>query len=82
MDLAPLFDDPVLANDPQRNNNFTFAHPGEDILSNQTRCPFSAHIRKTVPRGDFKNPNINNHITRSGLPYGPEGKNIQHTTEG
>ncbi|KAF8583284.1 dye-decolorizing peroxidase precursor [Ramaria rubella] len=72
VDLAPLFDDPVLAADPQRNNNFTFAHPGEDITSNQTRCPFSAHIRKTAPRADFNPTNVNNHIIRAGIPYGPE----------
>ena len=29
IDLSPTQDDPILAKDPQRNNNFTFAHPGE-----------------------------------------------------
>ncbi|KAF8590826.1 fungal peroxidase [Ramaria rubella] len=72
IDLTPLFDDPVLGADPTRNNNFTFAHPGEDILSNQTRCPFSAHIRKTNPRADFNPQNVVNHIIRAGIPYGPE----------
>jgi len=72
VDLSPLFDDPVLAADPNRNNNFTFAHTGENILSNQTRCPFSAHIRKTRPRADFNPMNTVNHIIRAGIPYGPE----------
>jgi len=76
VDLAPRFDDPVLAADPLRNNNFTFAHPGEDILSNQTRCPFSAHVRKTRPRADFNPFNTVNHIIRAGIPYGPEGEMV------
>jgi len=29
IDLTPTQDDPVLAADPQRNNNFDFSHPGE-----------------------------------------------------
>lgn len=29
VDLTPLHDDAALAADPNRNNNFTFAHPGE-----------------------------------------------------
>ncbi|KAF8530641.1 DyP-type peroxidase [Gautieria morchelliformis] len=72
VDLAPKFDDPVLGADASRNSNFTYAHPGEDILSNQTRCPFSAHTRKTRPRADFNPVDIEHHMFRSGLPYGPE----------
>ncbi|KIJ48051.1 hypothetical protein M422DRAFT_163272, partial [Sphaerobolus stellatus SS14] len=73
IDLAPKFDDPVLARDPNRNNNFTFAHPDEDIISDQTRCPFSAHIRKTKPRADSgSSVNVVNQIIRAGIPYGPE----------
>jgi len=43
VDLAPLHDDPELANDKMRNNNFTYDHPeypGFDMVSNQTNCPF------------------------------------------
>lgn len=29
IDLSPTQDDAILAKDPMRNNNFTFAHPGE-----------------------------------------------------
>ncbi|KIJ48067.1 hypothetical protein M422DRAFT_777943 [Sphaerobolus stellatus SS14] len=72
IDLAPRFDDPVLARDPTRNNDFTFAHPGEDIASDQTRCPFSAHIRKTKPRADFASTDREHQIIRAGIPYGPE----------
>jgi deferrochelatase/peroxidase EfeB len=85
IDLAPTQDDPALAVDPQRNNDFDFTHPNSyvcvqlafrvltslietihyrDITSDQTRCPFSAHIRKTAPRGDFVPQNTLNHIIR------------------
>ncbi|KIJ24615.1 hypothetical protein M422DRAFT_194507 [Sphaerobolus stellatus SS14] len=73
VDLAPVFDDPTLAQDPMRNNNFDFSYPGEDLASNQTRCPFSAHIRKTAPRADFRSGNPEHHIVRAGIPYDPEG---------
>jgi len=43
--LSPLRDDPELATDKQKNNDFTFAFPDEDIMNNQSRCPFHAHIR-------------------------------------
>ncbi|KAF8518401.1 fungal peroxidase [Hysterangium stoloniferum] len=72
VDLAPMFDDPELASDPLRNNNFNFSHPGSDLTSDQSNCPFSAHIRKTAPRSDFNPVNVNNHIIRAGIPYGPE----------
>ncbi|KAF5375784.1 hypothetical protein D9757_008981 [Collybiopsis confluens] len=71
IDLTPLADDPVLANDPNRNNNFNYTHPTFDIKSDQTHCPFSAHIRKTNPRADLA-AGFNNHIIRAGIPYGPE----------
>ncbi|THU94011.1 Dyp-type peroxidase [Dendrothele bispora CBS 962.96] len=78
IDLAPLRDDPDLGMNRTRNNNFTYAHPeipGFDVLSNQTRCPFSAHIRKTRPRatlGAETGPANDHHIIRAGIPYGPE----------
>ncbi|KAJ7868564.1 fungal peroxidase [Mycena olivaceomarginata] len=73
VDLAPLFDDPVLGADPTRNNDFTFQHPDAVLSTNQTRCPFSAHIRKTRPRADLSTPEVTfGHIMRAGIPYGPE----------
>ena len=40
-----------------------------DIHSDQSKCPFTAHIRKTRPRADFPVTNTQNHIIRSGIPY-------------
>ncbi|KAJ7836694.1 hypothetical protein B0H14DRAFT_3704757 [Mycena olivaceomarginata] len=72
VDLAPLFDDPVFGADPSRNNDFTFQHPDAVLLTNQTRCPVSAHIRKTRPRVDLSTPEMTfGHIMRAGIPYGP-----------
>ncbi|KAF7335655.1 DyP-type peroxidase [Mycena venus] len=75
--LSPKFDDPDLGKDPTRNNNFTFAEPGQNISdpTDQSGCPFSAHIRKTRPRADIglpENVTSNHHIVRAGIPYGPE----------
>ncbi|KAF5367752.1 hypothetical protein D9758_009862 [Tetrapyrgos nigripes] len=76
IDLAPLRDDPDLAIDVNRNNDFTFDHPeipGFDITTNQTFCPFSAHIRKSRPRDDFSpDESFTRPIMRAGIPYGPE----------
>ncbi|KAF8144414.1 fungal peroxidase [Mycena galopus ATCC 62051] len=73
VDLAPLFDDPELGADPKRNNNFTFQHSDAIDSTDQTRCPFSAHIRKTRPRADIPGPEEStHHIMRAGIPYGPE----------
>ncbi|KAJ7154707.1 fungal peroxidase [Mycena filopes] len=73
--LAPLVDDPALGADPTRNNNFTYALPGQTVANatDQSKCPFSAHIRKTRPRADLGLPETNNHhVVRGGIPYGPE----------
>jgi Dyp-type peroxidase family len=72
VDLAPLADDPALGADPTRNNNFDFSHPNSDIKSDQSECPFTAHIRKTRPRADLSNNNVINQAIRAGIPYGPE----------
>nr|4W7M_A Chain A, Dye-decolorizing peroxidase [Auricularia auricula-judae]4W7M_B Chain B, Dye-decolorizing peroxidase [Auricularia auricula-judae] len=79
IDLTPTADDPALGADAQRNNNFTYSHAGFDLGSDQSHCPFSAHIRKTRPRADLGGsltpPNLSagaNSIMRSGIPYGPE----------
>nr|WAW38311.1 DyP-type peroxidase [Sistotrema brinkmannii] len=72
VDLAPLSDDPSLGADPTRNNNFDYSHPGSDISSDQSRCPFSAHIRKTRPRADLGDSDITHQAIRAGIPYGSE----------
>lgn len=72
IDLVPDADDSALGADPERNNNFDFSHPGADITSDQSRCPFGAHIRKTRPRADLQNSNVVNQAIRAGIPYGPE----------
>ncbi|PSR77990.1 hypothetical protein PHLCEN_2v7617 [Hermanssonia centrifuga] len=71
-DLSPEVDDPTLGADPQRNNNFDFSHLGSLLISDQSKCPFSAHIRKTNPRADLGDLNTINHAIRAGTPYGPE----------
>ncbi|KAJ7512496.1 fungal peroxidase [Mycena galericulata] len=75
--LSPLVDDPALGADNERNNNFTYAEPGQTVSNStdQTKCPFSAHIRKTRPRADLglpENQTNTHHIVRGGVPYGPE----------
>ena len=74
IDLTPDVDDPALGNDPNRNHNFTYIHPGEDPATDQSRCPFTAHIRKTNPR-DLESQKLIPeffHAIRAGTPYGPE----------
>ncbi|KAJ7128313.1 fungal peroxidase [Mycena epipterygia] len=83
--LAPLVDDPALGADPTRNNNFTYALPGQTVANStdQTKCPFSAHIRKTRPRADLGLPESqtsNHHIVRGGIPYGPEVSTVEAST--
>ncbi|KAJ7931189.1 dye-decolorizing peroxidase precursor [Mycena leptocephala] len=75
--LAPLVDNPALGADPTRNNNFTYGAPGQTTgksnTTDQSKCPFSAHIRKTRPRADLGLPETNDHhVVRGGIPYGPE----------
>jgi Dyp-type peroxidase family len=70
--LAPLRDDPAMAADDTKNNNFGWG--GEDPF--QRTCPYAAHIRKTNPRSDFSGGNrapVGTHrIIRAGIPFGPE----------
>ncbi|KAM6499969.1 hypothetical protein JOM56_005477 [Amanita muscaria] len=68
VDLRPFDDDPALAADPQKNNNFAFTAE----LTTQKICPFAAHVRKTNPRADLNN-NVETHrILRRGIQFGPE----------
>ena len=63
------------------NNNFDFSHLGELIVSDQSRCPFSAHIRKTRPRADEVDLNVINQAIRAGIPYGPEVTDSETTSQ-
>ena len=71
--LAPDKDDPALGEDPQRNNNFTYANDPEG-----KQAPLCCHMRRMNPR-DTKLPvltDVNQHrvIRRSttfGKPYDP-----------
>ncbi|KAG9102514.1 hypothetical protein FRC07_010218 [Ceratobasidium sp. 392] len=72
--LCPLKDDPELAKDPQRNNNFVY--PQDKGEEGQNACPYAAHIRKTNPRNDLDSLSPDGveraSMTRAGIPFGPE----------
>ncbi|KAJ7917362.1 fungal peroxidase [Mycena leptocephala] len=72
--LSPLKDNATLGGNPHLNNDFNYTEPGGPVPpTNQTKCPFSAHIRKTRPRADLPGgENTGRHIMRGGIPYGPE----------
>lgn len=75
VDIAPTADDPVLAADPSRNNNFSYNFPNDQTT--QDRCPFAAHVRKTNPRGDLEDKfgalsTENRRMIRAGIAFGPE----------
>ncbi|EIN06909.1 peroxidase TAP [Punctularia strigosozonata HHB-11173 SS5] len=72
VDLTPMADDPELGADATRNNNFDYTHPDSNITSDQSHCPFTAHLRKVRPRADLNDTNVINQAIRAGLPYGPE----------
>jgi hypothetical protein len=62
----------VLGANPTHNNDFDFSHPDSDVKSNQSECPFSAHIHKTRPCADLSNNNVIERAIRVGISYGPE----------
>ena len=64
--LAPRQDDPELAVDPQRNNDFNYAQMDPQGLA----CPVGAHVRRVNPR-DTVNNLQRRRLIRVGLPYGP-----------
>ncbi|KAJ7201679.1 fungal peroxidase [Mycena pura] len=80
--LSPVVDNPTLGADPTQNNDFTYAAPGQTFSdpTDQTKCAFSAHIRKTRPRADLglpENQTSIHHIVRAGIPYGPEVTTVE-----
>jgi deferrochelatase/peroxidase EfeB len=71
--LAPNVDDPALGADPQRNNDFDYAH---DPRGHQ--APFGCHLRRMNPRDTklFRLTDVNQHRlirrgTTFGAPYDP-----------
>ena len=72
--LCPFGDDPELAKDPNRVNDFKYAAEDPDGF----RCPFGAHIRRANPRDLLSTLSppaskdiVNHHrILRRGRPYG------------
>lgn len=67
--LAPERDDPALADDPQRNNDFTYASDPLGLV-----CPRGAHIRRANPRDSLDNTitDVTLHrCMRRGTSYGP-----------
>ncbi len=69
LELSPDGEDPTIAADPVRLNDFRFgSDPGG------MRCPIGAHIRRANPRDGlgFHGSLVNRHrIIRRGVPYGP-----------
>src|SRR5262245_48330037 len=64
--LAPTKDDPQLAADPQRNNNFDYAKMDPHGYA----VPLGSHIRRMNPRDTAVNMNRRRMIRRGGT-YGP-----------
>ncbi len=72
---APDADDPAIAADKNRNNDFLYEKDLEGL-----RCPFGAHVRRANPRDDPTGPSLRqvrqHRIIRRATPYGawlPEG---------
>src|ERR1700751_3619861 len=69
IDLSPEKDDPAIAADPQRRNNFTYAGDDQGL-----RCPFGAHVRRSNPRSTplKRATAVRRHrLIRRGVEYGP-----------
>ena len=64
--LAPNKDDPSLADDPQRNNNFNYGKMDPQGYA----VPLGAHIRRMNPRDTAVNLNRRK-VLRRGATYGP-----------
>ena len=67
--LSPDRDDPEIAADPDRVNDFDYADDPEGV-----KCPLGAHLRRTNPRASklTTTTDINRkRVIRRGLEYGP-----------
>jgi Dyp-type peroxidase family len=69
VDLSPDKDDPAIAADPDRRNNFTYAGDDQGL-----RCPVGAHLRRSNPRATplKRATAVRRHrLIRRGVEYGP-----------
>lgn len=69
LDLSPERDDLVIAADPERRNNFTYADDDKGL-----RCPLGSHLRRTNPRATplKRATAVRRHrLIRRGVEYGP-----------
>ncbi|HWY14672.1 MAG TPA: hypothetical protein VNX86_05980 [Rhizomicrobium sp.] len=69
LDLSPDKDDPAIAADPQRRNNFTYEGDAQGL-----RCPLGAHLRRSNPRATplTRATAVRRHrLIRRGVEYGP-----------
>ena len=69
LELSPDGEDPKIAADPARRNDFGFGTDPEGL-----RCPVGAHVRRANPRDGlgFDGALVSRHrLIRRGAPYGP-----------
>lgn len=69
IDLSPDKDDPAIAADPERRNNFSYAGDEQGL-----RCPLGAHLRRSNPRATplKRFTEVRRHrLIRRGVEYGP-----------
>lgn len=69
LDLSPDKDDPAIAADPHRRNDFTYAGDDKGL-----RCPLGSHLRRTNPRATplRRATAVRRHrLLRRGVEYGP-----------
>ena len=69
VDLSPDKDDPTIADDPHRRNNFTYAGDDQGL-----RCPLGSHLRRSNPRATplKRATAVRRHrLIRRGVEYGP-----------
>jgi len=69
LDLSPDRDDPAIAADPHRRNNFTYAGDEQG-----QRCPLGSHLRRSNPRATplKRATAVQRHrLLRRGVEYGP-----------
>jgi Dyp-type peroxidase family len=69
VDLSPEKDDPTIAADPHRRNNFNYAGDDQGL-----RCPLGSHLRRSNPRATplKRATAVRRHrLIRRGVEYGP-----------